>query len=91
MQPVTELTQQLVIHGTVEFLAVAGDKGNGGALIQEGDHILYMLRGAPQLPGQRFKNGIHSSLLGERKISISVAEKSGKVQGISCGAGEGGI
>ena len=39
LQLVGDLTDQLVIHGTVHFLAVTGDKGDGISLVQQGDDI----------------------------------------------------
>ena len=38
-QLVGNLANQLVIHGAVLFLAVAGDEGDGVALVQQGDDI----------------------------------------------------
>ena len=39
LQLVGNLTDQLVIHGAVHFLAVTGDEGDGISLVQQGDDI----------------------------------------------------
>ena len=48
-----------VVHGAVELLAVAGDKGDGVALVQKVHHILYMLHALVQLPGEHLNNRFH--------------------------------
>ena len=62
LKAVRQPAQQLVVHGAVELLAVAGDKRDGGTLVDEGHHILYMLRRAFQLPGERLKDGVHAKV-----------------------------
>ena len=44
----------------VKLLAVAGDEGNGVALIQQVDDVLHMDRRGSQLLSQKFRNGLHS-------------------------------
>ena len=63
LEPVGQGADQLVVHGAVEFLAVAGDKGDGVALVQEGDDVLYVLLRAVQLPGQYCCDGIQNGTL----------------------------
>mgnify|MGYP000591628343 CR=1 FL=1 len=62
LKAVRQPAQQLFVHGAVELLAVAGDKRDGGTLVDEGHHILYMLRRAFQLPGERLKDGVHAKV-----------------------------
>ena len=52
LEPVGQLAQELVVHGAVELLAVAGDEGDGGPLVQQSDHIVDLLHRAVQLPGE---------------------------------------
>ena len=44
-----EYAQRLIVHGTGQLLAIARDKGNGLAVIQQVDDVLYMNRGKGQL------------------------------------------
>ena len=60
VQPVLQGPQGRVVHAAVELLAVAGDEGDGVALIQQVDDILHMGQGLFQLPGQNFRDGLHA-------------------------------
>ena len=59
LQPVGQGAQGGVVHGPVELLAVAGDKGNGVALVNEGDHVLNIALLLAQLSGQNLDHGFH--------------------------------
>ena len=52
-----------VVHGAVQFLAVAGDEGNGVSLINQIDDIPYICLALFQLVGQNLYDGVHSVLL----------------------------
>ena len=60
VQPVLQLPQGGVVHAAVQLLPVAGDEGNGVALIQQVDDVLHMDRRGSQLLRQKFRNGLHS-------------------------------
>ena len=59
MQPVGQGAQGGVVHGAVKFLAVAGDKGDGIALVDEGDDVLYVRLAPAQFPGQNRYDSFH--------------------------------
>ena len=59
-QPVLQGPQGGVVHAAVQLLAVAGDEGDGIALVQQVDDVLHMGQGLVQLPGQNFGNGLHA-------------------------------
>ena len=59
-EPVLQLPQGGVVHAAVKLLPVAGDEGNGVALIQQVDDVLHMDRRGSQLLSQKFRNGLHS-------------------------------
>ena len=61
LQTVGQLAEHLVVHRAVELLAVAGDKGDGGPLVNEGDHVLHVLLSAAQLLGQGLNDRVHSA------------------------------
>ena len=44
LEPFLQRAQSGVIHGAVQLLAVAGDKGDGISLIQQADNVFHMLR-----------------------------------------------
>ena len=48
-----------VIHGPMEFLAVAGDEGDGIALVQKGDDVFNVPGVLPQLLSQNFYDFLH--------------------------------
>ena len=48
-----------VVHGAVELLAVARDKGDGVALVQEVHHAPHVPGALVQLPGKYFNNRFH--------------------------------
>ena len=60
LQTVGQLAEHLVVHRAVELLAVAGDKGDGGPLVNEGHDISHVLLGTAQLPGQGLNHLVHS-------------------------------
>ena len=43
MQAVSQSAQGGIVHGPVELLAVAGDKGDGVSLVDEGNDVLNVL------------------------------------------------
>ena len=51
LQPLLQGAQGGVIHGAVELLAVAGDEGDGVALVQQGDDVGYVLLALIEFPG----------------------------------------
>ena len=63
LQPVSQGAQGGVVHGPVELLAVAGDKGDGVALVHELHHIGHMGLALPQLLGQNGNHLVHGILL----------------------------
>ena len=52
LQPLRQGAQGSVVHGAVQLLAVAGNKGDGVALVKQLDHIVYMALFPVQLPGE---------------------------------------
>ena len=56
-------TQGGIVHGTVHFLAVAGDKGDGVALVHQGNDVFHVFLLLSQLLRQNFSNGQHRFLL----------------------------
>ena len=52
-----------VIHTPVELFAVAGDEGDGVALIQKRHHLFHISLVLPQFLGQSGDYGIHSCIL----------------------------
>ena len=58
-EPGLQGAQGGVVHGTVELLAVAGDEGDGVALVQQGDDIFNVGELLVQLRRQDFGNGGH--------------------------------
>ena len=42
----------------VQLLAVAGDEGNGVALVEQSDDIFHMCLRTPQLAGENFSNRV---------------------------------
>ena len=67
VQPVLQLSQGGVVHAAVKLLPVAGDEGNGVALIQQVDDVLHMDRRGSQLLSQKFCNGLHICSFRRRK------------------------
>ena len=63
LQPVRQPAQQLVVHGPVKLLAIAGDKWDGGPLVNKPDHILHINFFLPQLLGQGLDDGFHVAVL----------------------------
>ena len=59
LEPLLQIAEGGVVHGSVVLLAVAGDEGDGVALVQKVHHILYMLRALVQLPGEHLNNRFH--------------------------------
>ena len=59
LQSVLQLPQGGVVHGAVLLLAVAGDKGDGAALVQQGDDVLHVLHRLCQLCGQNLCDSLH--------------------------------
>ena len=51
-QPLRQIAQAGVVHGAVQLLPIAGNEGDGIALVQQGDHVIDMALGPVQLPGQ---------------------------------------
>ena len=49
-----------VVHGAVEFLAVAGDKGDGVSLVQKLDDVFDVLRPGVQFPSQNRYDLFHT-------------------------------
>ena len=78
LQAVGQLAQQLVVHGAVELLAVAGDKGDGGPLVDQPDHVVHMLLGAAQLPGQGLNHRVHSFISSANSFNRQFTAESGK-------------
>ena len=60
LEPLLQGPQGGVVHGAVELLAVAGDEGDGVALVQKAHHVLHVLRLLIQLLGNALDNGVHS-------------------------------
>ena len=69
-QPVLQLPQGGVVHGAVLLLAVAGDEGDGVALIQQGDNVFHGLLGLAQLLGQYLGNGLHEGSFQNTQMSV---------------------
>ena len=65
-QAIRELSEGCVVHGAVLLLAVAGDEGDGVALVEQGDDIFHIRLRTPQLAGENFRNGGHRSILSEK-------------------------
>ena len=59
LQPLLQGAEGGVVHGAVEFLAVAGDEGDGVALVQQGDDVFHVAQGLVQLPGQQLGDSRH--------------------------------
>ena len=53
-----ERAQRGVVHRAVHLLAVAGDEGDGIALVQQAHNVFHVLRALAELPGKRL-NDIH--------------------------------
>ena len=66
VQPVRQGPDGLVVHGAVLLLAVAGDKGHGVALIQQGHHGLGVLRLYVELRRQSLYHLVHRVILSVR-------------------------
>ena len=58
-QAILQLPQGGVVHRAVEFLAVAGNEGDGVALVQKGDDVFHVAQGLVQLPGQQLGDSRH--------------------------------
>ena len=58
-QPGLQIAQGGVVHGTVHFLPVPGNKGNGVALVDQGHHIFNILQFLAQFFRQNFSNQTH--------------------------------
>ena len=69
-QPVLQLPQGGVVHGAVLLLAVAGNEGDGVALIQQGDDVFHGLLGLVQLLGQYLGNGLHEGSFQNTRVSV---------------------
>ncbi len=63
VQALLQIPEGGVVHGPVELLAVAGDEGDGVALVQEADHVVHVFLRLAQLPGQLCNDGFHMSSL----------------------------
>ena len=48
-----------VVHGTVHFLPVPGNKGDGVALVDQAHHIFHIFQFLTQFLSQNFRNGLH--------------------------------
>ncbi len=59
LQPLLQGAQRGVVHGTVEFLTVPGDEGDGIALVQQGHDVLHVPLAPAQLPGQNLHHCLH--------------------------------
>ena len=83
LQAVGQLTDELVVHGPVELLAVAGDEGDGVSLVQQGDDVFNVLGGTVQFPGQNLYYCFHLCLLvivlrgGQAAWALSIPHFSG--------------
>ena len=60
-QPGFQIPQGGIIHGTVHFLSVPGNKRNGVAFVNQLHHVFNILLIQPQFPGQNFRNGLHDN------------------------------
>ena len=69
-EPVGQGAQGGVVHGAVELLAVPGDKGHRGPLVQQGDDVFHVPGLLLQLPGQNLGNGFHSMILSDNDIAL---------------------
>ena len=58
-----QLPQELVVHGAVELLSVAGDKGDGVSLVNEMDYIFHLVCRPLQLLSQPLYHCIHLDTL----------------------------
>ena len=59
LEPLLQIAEGGVVHGSVVLLAVAGDEGDGVALVQKLDDIGDILRVLVQLLGQLGDDGFH--------------------------------
>ena len=59
LQPRLKRAERRVVHGAVLLLAVAGDEGNGVALVKKGDDICDIFLSAVEFLRQKFGNGLH--------------------------------
>ena len=60
LQPLLQGAQGGVVHGAVELFPVAGDEGDGVALVQQVYHVFDMLLRLGELPGEDLNDGFHS-------------------------------
>ena len=84
LQPVGQGAQGGIVHGPVELLAVAGDEGDGVALVNEAHHVLHVGLAPAQLPGQYLNDGIHSGTPYKIGIRLFYANLTGKSSGFPC-------
>ena len=59
LEPLLQRSERGIVHGAVKLLAVAGDEGDGVALVQQAHHVFHVLRGLVQLLRQRL-NDVHT-------------------------------
>ena len=59
LEALLQIPQGGVVHGAVKLLAVAGDEGNGVALVQKADHVFHMAGVFVQLRCQLLNEILH--------------------------------
>ena len=84
LQPVGQGAQGGIVHGPVELLAVAGDEGDGVALVNEAHHVLHVGLAPAQLPGQYLNDCVHISAPCGIGIRLFYANLTGKSSGFPC-------
>ena len=60
LEALLQIPQGGVVHGAVKLLAVAGDEGNGVALVQKADHVFHMAGVFVQLRCQLLNEILHA-------------------------------
>jgi len=72
-QPLLQGAEGGVVHGAVELFAVAGDEGDGIALVQQLNHVGHVLGGFVQFLGELFDDRVHRSFLSGRNVFLENA------------------